>query len=305
MLCNEVFESKTKLNIHLMSHTKDKHFICEICGVKYRRITRLEVHTRTHSNHKPFKCDYEGCNKSFNERGNLITHTRVHTNEKPFICQFTNCNSKFKAHGHLKDHMKKHYNIKPYTCLICNSTFSRNSTLKMHWNTHVSTKPYLCPVENCNKYFDDKAQIKFHMKSHYFGKTNFEEAFKTYLEENKDKINDLINIRNEEIKLKSKNKRKLKPNLPKYIKKGNTYDIVLLKENLTTSVEQSLHEHKIDNKTFNDNKVKQVSFENFLGEKRNRSITNSKDSKHQNSSLLKFQEYVLIYYIIFIVFFQK
>lgn len=272
-----------------MLHTKDKHFVCEICGAKYRRITRLEVHTRTHSDSKPFKCNFEGCHKSFNERGNLITHTRVHTNEKPFVCKFANCNSKFKAHGHLKDHMKKHYNIKPYSCLICNSTFSRNSTLKMHMNTHVSTKPYLCPVENCNKYFDDKAQIKFHMKSHYFGKTNFEEIFKTYLDENKDKINDLIDKRNDEIKVKSNNKRKLKPNLPKYIKKGNTYDIVLLKDNPIVT-DQLPNEHQKESKTSNENRVKQISFENFLGEKRNRSISNSKDSKHQNNSLLKFQE---------------
>ena len=106
-----------------------------------------------------------------------MTHCRVHTQEKPFKCTFKNCEKSFKAHGHLKDHMKKHFNIRPYSCSICYENFSRNSTLKMHMNTHVSTKPFTCPVLDCSKKFVDKAQVKYHMKTHYssLSKNDFNE----------------------------------------------------------------------------------------------------------------------------------
>ena len=124
--------------------------------------------------------------------------------------------------------MKKHYDIRPYTCQICLQSFSRNSTLKMHLNTHVVTKPYICSYNNCGKSFVDKAQVKYHMKSHYKGLTrkNFERIFSQYLDEKKNEINELSDKRNDEIKEKVKDFKEIKPKLPKFIRKNNSYHLV-------------------------------------------------------------------------------
>ena len=295
--CAETYESKHKLSNHHLSHTKGQFFFCEECGAKYKRLTRLEVHMRTHSGYKPFRCTFDNCKKSFNEKGNLITHLRVHTNEKPFVCDYINCGVRFKAHGHLKDHMKKHYDIKPYICPICDSRFSRNSTLKMHINTHVNTKPYTCSVETCKKSFVDKAQIKYHMKSHYDSLDNYEEIFNNYLTENEVEINKRLRKRKDEIANKTRNKKQLVPKLPKYIKRGNTYEIREIDEELNlnqnyTHTKDIFQYQQPSSAKYSDSKtskerMKTLSFEQFCGMKRAKSSNSeSRDNKMTDSSNL-------------------
>lgn len=252
---------------------------------------------RTHSGYKPFRCTFDNCKKSFNEKGNLITHLRVHTNEKPFVCDYINCGVRFKAHGHLKDHMKKHYDIKPYICPICDSRFSRNSTLKMHINTHVNTKPYTCSIETCKKSFVDKAQIKYHMKSHYDCLDNYEEIFSNYLTENEAEINKRLRKRKEEIANKTRNKKQLVPKLPKYIKRGNTYEIRDIDEELNlnqnyTHTKDIFQYQQPSSAKYSDSKtskerMKTLSFEQFCGMKRAKSSNSeSRDNKMTDSSNL-------------------
>lgn len=115
---------------------------------------------------KPFVCPHPGCEKSFNEKGNLNTHYRIHTGEKPYVCTYEGCGQSFKAQGHLKDHIKRHYNIRPYACDLCTARFARTSTLKIHMNTHTGEKNFKCSFEGCTKRFTEKGNMKTHYKTH-------------------------------------------------------------------------------------------------------------------------------------------
>lgn len=215
-----------------------------------------------------------------------MTHYRVHTNEKPFICTFRSCDKAFKAHGHLKDHMKKHFNIRPYVCMICFQKFSRNSTLKMHLNTHVNTKPYVCPSKSCNKRFIDKAQIKYHMKSHYkdLSKDEFESLFNNYIKKTKDKIDMLILNRNKEMEVKTYNREPIKPLLPKFVRTKNSYDLINIDKD-SPAHNSASNEVPINYTSDNTEtpQVQQIS-STLLNKKREKSTTDSnfiQDSKEK------------------------
>lgn len=222
--CSLSFCSSKNLRMHQQTHKENGVFKCSQCTAAYTQYERYEIHLRNHKNVKPYICNYEGCNKVFNEKGNLKTHQRIHTNEKPYECSNQGCGMKFKTQGQLKDHIKGHYDLKPYICHICLAKFTRNSSLKIHLNTHTDIKPYKCPVDECNKSFYDKTQIRFHMKKHYADE-EIEERFREYLINKADEISHLVDLRKNELKAKSMNRKPIKPNYPKYIRIGNTYEV--------------------------------------------------------------------------------
>lgn len=240
---------------------KKKHFIIKKIEDKSANSSsnmnnidlKLVENNEVKESKKTFNCNI--CGKIFGEKGNFSIHMRVHTQEKPFVCPYINCDETFKAHGHLKDHMKKHFNVKPYKCSLCKEQFSRQSTLKMHYYTHVQTKPYKCYFNDCDKYFVDKTQLKFHFKSHYINESQeqFEKIFGDYFQKYLPNINKLIKLRDQEIE-KTIKKNPLNIEIPKFIKRGNTYDIIYY-ENGKKIVDTTTDKDKIKDTYLNLKKV--------------------------------------------------
>ncbi|QEU58321.1 hypothetical protein KDRO_A03360 [Kluyveromyces lactis] len=52
--------------------------ICAQCGKQFTRPSALRTHMLVHSGDKPFECTWEGCNKKFNVKSNLIRHLKLH-----------------------------------------------------------------------------------------------------------------------------------------------------------------------------------------------------------------------------------
>lgn len=51
---------------------------CPVCGKICSRPSTLKTHYLIHSGDTPFKCTWEGCNKAFNVKSNMIRHFKAH-----------------------------------------------------------------------------------------------------------------------------------------------------------------------------------------------------------------------------------
>ena len=43
----------------MISHTKEKQYVCDLCGKQFRDKQRLDNHRRIHTGETPYKCDFE------------------------------------------------------------------------------------------------------------------------------------------------------------------------------------------------------------------------------------------------------
>ncbi|CAI9723799.1 lymphocyte-induced maturation 1 homolog [Octopus vulgaris] len=71
----------SSLRIYKRTHTGDKPYKCEVCGVMFSQKGVLTRHEGIHSGDKPYDC--EACGESFTRSGYLSRHKRkVHDGEK-------------------------------------------------------------------------------------------------------------------------------------------------------------------------------------------------------------------------------
>jgi len=87
----------------------EKTFICTVenCGKRFLDQSKLRRHMLVHTGERPYKCEL--CNKRFSLDFNLRTHIRIHTGEKPYVCKFPGCSKRFTQSSNLAAHEKSHY----------------------------------------------------------------------------------------------------------------------------------------------------------------------------------------------------
>jgi len=106
--------------LHIMVHTDEKLYTCEVCLKGVRNSSVLLRHHVIHTGEKPYKCMV--CSKGFTQAVTLKDHRMIHTGEKP--CTWKVWSKRFTQANHLKSHQRIHIDEKPYTCKVCSKPFT-------------------------------------------------------------------------------------------------------------------------------------------------------------------------------------
>jgi len=156
--CDKKFDRLSGLKTHINSiHLKVK-FNCELCDYQSTRKGDLKRHINTvHLKLKPFQCDE--CDYSCGRSSDLKQHVdSVHTKIR-FHCSFDGCDKSFSQKGHLNQHSKLHER-QMNLCDQCGKTFTTETHLKNHQKqVHSDSRPFQCTIDGCDKSFKQKSNL--------------------------------------------------------------------------------------------------------------------------------------------------
>lgn len=139
---------------------------CELCEYKTARRGDLTSHMLSHSKDKPYVCP---CGFRTARPAHLKRHMAVHNGNRPFACTF--CNSYFTRSDDLKKHIKIHIGERNHPCPHCNYTALAQSTLRRHLRRkHAGNKSAKPEVDDVLKtpcpYCEYKAKTSRSLNSH-------------------------------------------------------------------------------------------------------------------------------------------
>ncbi|KAF3345190.1 hypothetical protein VdG2_06664 [Verticillium dahliae VDG2] len=166
-----VFTTPVDVMMKALQKRKDKRHIANsnsseagTCSVK----TGLSSpHPEVTDKAKKYSCPFDGCAKSFQQSTHLETHKRAHTGDKPYKCEWHGCGRRFSQPGNLKTHTRLHTGERPFECDLCGACFAQSGNLTAHTETHNKTKPFACKLDNCNKLFTTRGNLKNHQNKYH------------------------------------------------------------------------------------------------------------------------------------------
>ncbi|XP_063883809.1 zinc finger protein 860-like isoform X2 [Scylla paramamosain] len=139
----------------LPPNSKEKNFVCEICGKAYSKPSFLRAHiVRDHKEHEgakryPYFCQH--CRKVYVREKDLLKHQQQFSGPCEICGMVLGCSDLFWAHR--RDHDS--------VCKVCNKEFTKMSSLYIHMKIEHSKNPLSCSI--CDKRFHCESLLKKHI----------------------------------------------------------------------------------------------------------------------------------------------
>jgi ferredoxin len=83
--CNAVFKTNARLKEHIIIHTGNKPFTCELCDKSYNSRSNLRKHKELHKN---LEVECYHCPKVFSSKYQMRQHLRIHSTNNLLKCNF-------------------------------------------------------------------------------------------------------------------------------------------------------------------------------------------------------------------------
>lgn len=116
-------------------HLQERKFICDECGVQFKRKDILQQHLINHaSTSATFTCDI--CNSTYKSAYSLKEHKECHENRNDVKC--AQCEKTFKSTMVLRKHIKNVHNTPGYKCDMCDKVLNTPFNLKRHRQRHLA-----------------------------------------------------------------------------------------------------------------------------------------------------------------------
>ncbi|CAL4079130.1 unnamed protein product [Meganyctiphanes norvegica] len=185
-VCKTVWKTKKARKEHLIIHSDQRQFKCEICDYSTINKGSLKEHQITfHSVEKPFACDgnIESLSETVVVKNTSDLHNISHENRLNITdgilsiktttgttstCNLSKCNLCTKAFLHLEDciaHKRRdHEGVqKPYKCPICKTAWTTKQARNVHSETHSDEIQFKCEI--CDYSTRNKSNLKEHNNS--------------------------------------------------------------------------------------------------------------------------------------------
>jgi len=155
-ICDKAFTNNRALKQHkFFTHNircdNLKLFTCVVCGKLFRQEKDMKTHHKTHIM-MTYTCEI--CQRQFNRKRNYTVHRLKHDEEKS---ECSICKKKFK---NLSLHQKTSHS----GCKHCGKVFTRKFALDMHLAWHENKKNIVCEI--CGKGFNSKVLLRNHSGIH-------------------------------------------------------------------------------------------------------------------------------------------
>ncbi|XP_055696323.1 zinc finger protein 43-like [Lutzomyia longipalpis] len=168
--CPEIFTTYRKIYIHHKANHLDKPkpvspYQCEICGASAIRLHTLKRHMMFHTDNYPFECDL--CKKKFRTSQKMKEHRETHLpkDERNIRNKCKICGKQCYSSTTLKTHISlRHKERETFKCNICGREFLKDLSLKRHLPVHdgETGRHHKCDI--CGMIFKSFRYMKQHRK---------------------------------------------------------------------------------------------------------------------------------------------
>lgn len=108
-LCSITFEKWSLFLAHKQCEHTNVELKCNICNKMFNSRRCSKEHRNTHVNideRNAIPCKFDGCDKIFFRRSNMLAHFKLKHENRKFICSYENCNLELSTKQKLDQHIR-------------------------------------------------------------------------------------------------------------------------------------------------------------------------------------------------------